>query len=148
MKEIGQTYTREDIEYLIGEVQRLSAIQGVSFSELSKVNAINAKLVGHHNPKQRIQYHYKVKEENTKLKKEVAELQAKVSKIELENKRLKHDINAFGPVDKENTLNSSTRSTSGIASLTTTPMHSVSSKRRVPLAVTPAANSLNRSMFM
>jgi hypothetical protein len=147
MREIGQNYTREDVEYLIGEVQRLSAIQGVSFDELSKVNKINAKLVGHHNPKQRIQYHYKVKEENTQLKKQVVELQSKITKMELENKRLKHDINVFGPVDKENTLNSSTRSTSGIASLTTTPMHSATTKRRVLVAVTPAANPLNRTIL-
>lgn len=55
--------------------------------ENEELRKLNAKLIGHQNPKQKIQHHMKIKQENDNLKREKAALERENRKYKLALKR-------------------------------------------------------------
>jgi hypothetical protein len=147
MKEKEKQYmTPEQLAEIEEQLNLLNAEKEMGDAELRKLNEENAKLVGHQNLKQKIRYHYQVKEENIQLRQEKQILQTKLAKAEAQLKSLQKELGVLMPVDsnKENISNSKL-SLGGSHTFQTPNHHLLITKKKVPLSVTPA--NLSRSLM-
>jgi len=63
------------------EYQQLQAAYSALLAERTGLQEDNAKLIAHHNAKQKLHYHVKIKEENNRLREEVAALQGQLARM-------------------------------------------------------------------
>jgi chromosome segregation ATPase len=89
---------QSDLEQLKGESRKFRAEVTPIMTENEELKKLNAKLIGHQNPKQKIQHHMKIKNENDVLKKDKAAVEREVRKLRLALK--KHGVTV--EEDKEN----------------------------------------------
>ena len=139
-----QLYMNEDqLLELESELESLKGIDDFKTQEINKLNEINAHLASHNNPKNKINYHNKVKEENYQLKTEKNKLVAEVKHLKMLVDRQAEQLKTVMPVDKENKLNgtSGLNGSLRISSASTTP--NLLMKKKISLTVTP---SLNKTM--
>ena len=141
--------TPEEAEMIELENQRLMEEKNETWSEFKKVTDINSKLIGQSNAKQRIKLHYRMKEENTNLKQEKATLTTKVTKLELENKKLKHQLNIVMPTSLSSTvqLSSSIPLSKEFASKENSVPTPQNARKKVPLNVTTAFSNTMPTPF-
>lgn len=62
------------------KIAQLQAAYNSLFAEKEGLLEDNAKLIQHHNAKQKLHYHVKIKEENNRLKQELQAVQAELAK--------------------------------------------------------------------
>ncbi|KAG6595782.1 Kinesin-like protein [Phytophthora cinnamomi] len=106
-------------KFLTEKVKLQREIQSLT-KKLETVSKENEKLVGHHNSRQKIQHHVKVKEENNRLLDQVRQLTDEKFKLQRSLEKLRTMLK-----EKENI---------GVGSITNT-----------PLSVSPASNSSSQS---
>eukprot|EP00761_Pharyngomonas_kirbyi_P005080 gb/GECH01005085.1/.p1 GENE.gb/GECH01005085.1/~~gb/GECH01005085.1/.p1 ORF type:complete len:1255 (+),score=357.08 gb/GECH01005085.1/:1-3765(+) len=93
--------TRETADELRQELNALRREKDYMEDNISQLQQQNAKLSGHRNPRQRIQHHIKVKEENNQLRKERIGLMSAIEERDKEIRNLRH-MNSNTAADKEN----------------------------------------------
>ncbi|KAI9139241.1 hypothetical protein BKA69DRAFT_1086774 [Paraphysoderma sedebokerense] len=81
------------------QIDTLSGVSSFAEHEASKLNELNASLLGHHNQKQRIKYVAKIKEENLSLKKENLLLSKARDQCRMKIMNLERELEAFTSID-------------------------------------------------
>mmetsp|Transcript_4746 Transcript_4746/g.9155 ORF Transcript_4746/g.9155 Transcript_4746/m.9155 type:complete len:1670 (+) Transcript_4746:58-5067(+) len=89
---------RSDFENSKVHLRKLERELKTASSDVEELKKVNAKLIGHQNPKQKIQHHMKIKKENDTLKQEKANAEREIRRLKL---LLKKEGIVFQP-DKEN----------------------------------------------
>ncbi len=140
--------TPDQLAEIEDQISLLSAEKEFGESEIRKLSEENAKLVGHQNPKQRIRYHYQVKEENIQLKQEVQRLKTQLQKTESQCKTLQKEMGVLLPLDNKENL-SATNKLSLTGSFQT-PVHRnfviTTASKKKPGIVTPSITNFNKSL--
>jgi len=85
-------------EKISSQMELLMSRHDLAEAEMSSLASVNAQLLGHANPRQKIKYVDSMKKENLKLKREVLELQSSTHSQKTQLAKLRRDLESLRPV--------------------------------------------------